>query len=77
MQETRNKNNYPMKKWDTDLSRDFTIEETQMAEKHLEKCPTPLAFREMQTETTLRFWNVSELRRPMTQIIAHSIDVLK
>jgi hypothetical protein len=28
----------PIKKWGIELNREFTIEESQMAEKHLKKC---------------------------------------
>ena len=47
--------NSPIKKWGTELNKKFSIEEYGMAEKHLRKCSTSLAIREMQVKTTLRF----------------------
>jgi hypothetical protein len=35
-----------MKKWGTELSKEFSIEEYWMAEKHLKKCSTFLVIRE-------------------------------
>jgi hypothetical protein len=38
-----------------DLNSEFSVEESQMAQKHFEKYSTSLAMREMQVKTTLRF----------------------
>jgi hypothetical protein len=50
------KPNNPVKKWDIELNQEFTIEESQMAEKHLKKCSKSLVIREMQIKTTIRFY---------------------
>ena len=47
--------NIQIKKWDTDLNREFSTEESQMAERHLRKCSTFLAIMEMQIKITLRY----------------------
>ena len=33
-----NNPNNPNKKWDTELNREFSLEVSQMAEKHVKKC---------------------------------------
>jgi hypothetical protein len=44
-----------MKKWTNDLNRAFSKEEVQMARKHMKKCSTFLAIKEIQIKTNLRF----------------------
>ena len=47
--------NNTFKKWYTELNREFSTEEFQMAKRYLRKCSTSLAIREMQIKTTLRY----------------------
>ena len=53
--DSREPNNHIFKIWGTELNREFSTEETQMAEKHLKKYSTSLFIREMEIKTTLRF----------------------
>ena len=49
------KSNNPLKRWGSELNKEFSPKEYRNAEKHLKKCSTSLIIREMQIKTTLRF----------------------
>jgi hypothetical protein len=49
------KSNHPIIKWGSELNKEFSPEEYQMAEKHLKRCSASLIIREMQIKATLRF----------------------
>jgi hypothetical protein len=49
------KSNNPIKKWGSELNKEFSPVEYRMAEKHLKQCSTSLIIRELQIKTTLRF----------------------
>ena len=47
--------NNPIMKWEKDMNKNLTDEDIDMANKHLRKCSSSLAIREIRIKTTLRY----------------------
>lgn len=60
--------------WSTEFSRESSKYETQMAEKCLKKCSTPLAIREIQMKSTLIFHLILVTMEINQKLTAYACD---
>jgi hypothetical protein len=69
--DTREINN-PILKWDTELNKESSTEESQMVKRHLKNCSPSLVISKMQIKMTLRLLRIPKIKN---QLLYHPVYI--